>query len=75
LKRQRQHSANPPHLVDISQQDAERMVSEIRDRGEKLTDWEAAFIDDLHGRDHWITDKQREIVARIYQERVQHADG
>jgi hypothetical protein len=53
-----------------SQQDAEVMVAELIDQGENLTNWEAAFIDDLQRRGHWITDKQREIVARIYRERI-----
>lgn len=50
-----------------------RLVSEIADQMEKLSPWEAQFIEsvsDQLDRNRELTEKQRSIISRIYQERV-----
>jgi hypothetical protein len=46
------------------------MLGEIIERGVGLTDWETNFIDDVADKDT-LSSKQREIIDRIHDEKVQ----
>lgn len=46
------------------------MIDEICKRGaDRLTEWEANFIDSLYGHTHF-TPKQKEIIDRIHEQRL-----
>ena len=50
-----------------------RLIAEIADQIEKLSPWEAQFIEsvsDQLDRNRELTEKQRSIISRIYQERI-----
>jgi hypothetical protein len=49
------------------------VISACADNTERLTDWECQFIEDISDqwdRRQWLSDKQKEILERIYVEKV-----
>lgn len=47
-------------------------IRDIQTHGLELTDWEEEFIDDVSFQASW-TEKQAEIIERIYRERAETA--
>ena len=43
-----------------------QMIEDCENRSEKLSDWEAGFIDGMSQRD-WLTDKQAAVLERIWE--------
>lgn len=46
------------------------MIEDCEQRSEKLSDWECGFIDSISdqlGRGHGLTDKQEQILTRIWE--------
>ena len=58
-----------------SKNECKEMVDEICERGaDRLTEWESNFIDSLYGHEDF-TNKQKEIIDRIYTQRVRQHEG
>ena len=49
------------------------VIEACSDNTDRLTDWEVWFVEsvsDQWDRRHWLSDKQKEILERIYVEKV-----
>jgi len=43
-----------------------KLIEEIEENEDQLTDWERKFIDDITSNDYTLTDKQNKIINRIH---------
>ena len=49
------------------------VIEACADNTGRLTDWEVQFVEDISDqweRRHWLSDRQKEILERIYVEKV-----